>query len=140
MTIVERVLLLQRVELFAGVTTEQLSYIATIAEEVTVRAGKVLYRENDPPDGLYVVISGTVAAYRGGEIVARIRTDGSFGVWALFDDTARLTSAEADEDSRLLFVPREPFYEVLSNHVDIVQGLFKQLVRRLHELATIVEK
>ena len=140
MTIVERVLLLQRVEVFGGVTTEQLSYIAMIAEEITARAGKVLYRENDAPDGLYVVISGTIAACRGGEVVDRIRTDGSFGVWALFDDRLRLTSAETEEDSRLLFVPREQFYEVLSNHVDIVQGLFKQLVQRLHQLATILEK
>jgi CRP/FNR family cyclic AMP-dependent transcriptional regulator len=140
MTIVERVLLLQRVEVFGGVTTEQLSYIAMIAEEITARAGKVLYRENDPPDGLYIVISGTIAAWRGGEVVDRIRTDGSFGVWALFDDRLRLTSAETEEDSRLLFVPREQFYEVLSNHVDIVQGLFKQLVQRLHQLATILEK
>ena len=140
MTIIERVLLLQRIEIFGSVTTEQLSYIAMISEEITAQAGTVLYRENDPPDGLYIVISGTIAAGRGGEVLDRIRADGAFGVWALFDDGLRLTSAQADEDSRLLFVPREQFYEVLSNHVDIVQGIFKYLVQRLHQLATIVEK
>jgi CRP-like cAMP-binding protein len=64
MTIIERVLLLQNIELFKDVTTEQLSFIAAIAEEISVDAGTLLYRENDPPDGLYVVVSGLVTAGR----------------------------------------------------------------------------
>src|SRR5262245_39469587 len=140
MTIIERVLLLQGIDLFSSVTTEQLSFIAMISEEVAAEAGKALYRENDAPDGLYIVISGAVAVARGSEVIDRIGPNGAFGVWALFDDKPRLTNAEAIESSRLLFVPREQFYEVLSDHVDIVQGVFKHLVGRLHQLATIVEK
>jgi CRP/FNR family transcriptional regulator len=140
MTIIERVLLLQGVELFGSVTTEQLSYVAMISEELTVDTGKILYREGDSPDGLYVIISGAVTVSRGTDVIERIGANGSFGVWALFDDKPRLTSAEAVENSKLLFVPREQFYEVLSDHVDIVQGMFKHLVERLHQLASIVEK
>ena len=62
MTIIERVLLLQNVDLFADVTTEQLSYIAAIGREIEVDSGKVLYRESDLADGMYLVISGAVAA------------------------------------------------------------------------------
>ena len=140
MTIIERVLLLQGVELFGSVTTEQLSYVAIISEELSLEQGKVLYREHDSPDGLYVVISGAVAVTRGSDVIERLGPNGSFGVWALFDDKPRLTGAQAVEDSTLLFVPREQFYEVLSDHVDIVQGMFRHLVERLHQLATIVEK
>jgi CBS domain-containing protein len=140
MTIIERVLLLQGVELFGSVTTEQLSHVALISEEMSVDRGHVIYRENDSPDGLYVIISGAVAVSRGGDVIEHIGPNGSFGIWALFDDKPRLTSAEATEASRLLFVPREQFYEVLSDHVDIVQGMFKHLVDRLHQLATIVER
>ena len=68
MTIIERVLLLQNIELFNEVTTEQLSFIAAIAREKGVAAGAVLYRENDPADGLYVVISGAIAAKRGEDL------------------------------------------------------------------------
>jgi CRP/FNR family transcriptional regulator len=117
-----------------------LSFIAAIAEEVSVEAGTVLYRENDPPDGLYVVVSGLVAAGRGQEALDRIGPNGSFGVWALFDDQPRLTKAEAVESSRLLFVRRDEFYDVLADHVEIAQALFKQLVNRLRRLTTAVEK
>src|SRR5687767_1525957 len=126
MTIIERVLLLQNIELFNEVTTEQLSFIAAIGREMEVAAGTVLYRENDPADGLYVVISGLIAAKRDGEVIDQIGPNGSFGIWAFFDDQPRLTSANAVESSLLLFVSREDFYDVLADHVDIIQNIMKQ--------------
>jgi len=139
LTIVEKVLLLQNIELFSLITSEQLSFLAAIAEEIEVAPSHILYRENDVPDGLYVVISGAVAMRRGDHQIDRVGPNGSFGVWALFDDEPRLTTAETLEPSRLLFVQRDEFYEVLSDHVDIVSGLFKQLVGRLRRLATVAE-
>ena len=139
MTTIERVLLLQNIELFNEVTTEQLSFIAAIGREMEVSAGTVLYRENDAPDGLYVVISGMVAAKRGEEVIDNIGPNGSFGIWAFFDDEPRLASAAAVETSRLRFVAREDFYDVLADHVDIVQAIMKQLVQRLRRLTAGVE-
>jgi CRP-like cAMP-binding protein len=139
MTIIERVLLLQGVDLLSNVTSEQLSYIAMIGEEMDVETETILFREGDPPNGLYVVISGGIAVTRGKNLIQRIGPNGSFGVWGLFDDQPQLATAAASESSRLFFVPRAEFYEVLSNHVDIVQGIFKKLVQRLRRLATLAE-
>jgi CRP-like cAMP-binding protein len=139
LTIIEKVLLLQNIDLFSHVTSEQVSFFAALADEIHVDPEKVLYRENDSPDGLYVVISGSVAMQRGKEEIDRIGPNGSFGVWALFDDEPRLTTAKTLVESRLLFVSRDDFYDVLSDHVDIVEGLFKHLVKRLRRLASVVE-
>jgi CRP-like cAMP-binding protein len=139
LTIIEKVLLLQNIDLFSHVTSEQVSFFAALADEILVGADRILYRENDSPDGLYVVISGSVAMQRGKEEIDRIGPNGSFGVWALFDDEPRLTTAKTLEESRLLFVSRDDFYDVLSDHVDIVEGLFKHLVKRLRRLASVVE-
>lgn len=139
MTIIERVLLLQAIDVFADVRTEQLSFLAAIAEEIHYDPEKVIYREGDPPDGLYAVISGAVDMKRAGRRIDTVGANGAFGIWALFDDEPRLTSAEALEESLVLFVSRGAFYELLSDHVDIVEGLFKQLVRRLRRLASTVE-
>jgi CRP-like cAMP-binding protein len=140
MTIIERVLLLQNIELFNEVTTEQLSFIAAIGKEMETPAGAALYHENDQADGLYVVISGAVVAKRGEDVIERIGPNGSFGIWAFFDDQPRLTDAIAVDASRLLFVSREDFYDVLADHVDIVQNIMKQLVQRLRRLTAEVEK
>lgn len=139
LTLVERVLLLQTIDLFSDVKTEQLSFLAAIAEEIDVGPERMIYRENDAPDGLYVVVSGTLKMRRGGEEIDRIGPNGSFGVWALFDGAPRLTSAETVEESHLLFISRDDFYEALSDHVDIVEGLFKHLVQRIRKLVSVVE-
>ncbi|HYK90858.1 MAG TPA: Crp/Fnr family transcriptional regulator [Acidobacteriota bacterium] len=140
LTTLERVLLLQNVDLFARVTSEHLSYLAAITAETVVPPGRVLYAEGDAPDGLYVVVSGSVLMRRTGEEIDRIAPNGAFGVWALFDDEPRLTTAEAAEESRLLFVPREDFYEVLSDHVEMVAALFKHLAQRLRRIAAVIER
>ena len=140
MTNLEKVLLLQDIELFSQVTLEQLSYLAAITEEISVPKGRQLYTEGDSPDGLYILVSGSVLMHRAEREIDRILPNGTFGVWALFDDEPRLATAETIEESRLLFVPREDFYDVLSDHVEIVAGLFKHLVRRLRKLAAAAEK
>jgi CRP-like cAMP-binding protein len=140
LTNLEKVLLLQNVDLFSRVTLEQLSYIAAITHEITVPAGRRLYQEGDVPDGLYIVVSGSVLMRRSLQDIDRIAPNGTFGVWALFDDELRLTTAESLEESRLLFVPREEFYDVLSDHFEMVAGLFKHLVQRLRKLTILVEK
>ncbi len=140
MTNLEKVLLLQDVELFSQVTLEQLSYVAAITREITVSRLHRLYTEGDLPDGLYILVSGAVLMLHGKGEVDRILPNGTFGVWALFDDEPRMTTAQAIEESNLLFVPRDDFYDVLSDHVEIVAALFKHLVQRLRKLAVAVEK
>ena len=140
LTNLEKVLLLHNVDVFSRVTLEQLSYLAAIAREVTAAPGRRLYQEGDVADGLYVVVSGCVMMRHASQEIDRIPPNGAFGIWALFDDAPRLTTAESAEESRLLFVPREEFYEVLSDHVEIVAGLFKHLVQRLRKLSIVVEK
>ncbi|MBP1609854.1 MAG: cyclic nucleotide-binding protein [Acidobacteria bacterium] len=140
MTIIEKVLLLQDVDVLSGMTSEQLSFVAAIAQETSVQPDWVIYREGVPPDGLYVVVSGSVRMQRGKEEIDRIMPNGAFGIWALFDNEPRLTTAIAAEESRLLFVSRERFFDVLSDHVDIVEGILKQLAQRLRRLASAVDK
>jgi len=85
-------------------------------------------------------ISGLVTAGRKQDAIDWIGPNGSFGVWALFDDQPRLTNAEAAEASLLLFVHRDEFYDVMAYHVEIAQAIFKQLVHRLRRLSAIAEK
>jgi CRP-like cAMP-binding protein len=140
LTNLEKVLLLQNVGLLSAVTLEQLSYLAAITQERMLASRRQIYAEGDAPDGLYIVVSGSVRMRRSGQEIDRIAANGTFGVWALFDDEPRLAAAESAEETRLLFIPREDFYDVLSDHVEIVAGLFKHLVQRLRKLAVVVEK
>ncbi len=140
LTILEKVLLLQTVDLFGRLTSEQLSYVAAIAEEISIGRGHILYSEGETADGLYIIISGSMLMRRGMEEIGRQSQGDAFGVWALLDDEPRLTAAEALEESRVLFVARDDFYEMLSGHLEVVEGIMKYLAQRLRKIASMIEE
>ena len=45
-------------------SSEDLAYVAQIADEVELDEGEVIYTEDDAPDALYVVASGAVRLHR----------------------------------------------------------------------------
>lgn len=134
LSVVEKVIFLQNVEVFSGIPTEQLSYLAAIAAEESYAAGEVIYEYQEPSDAFYVVLDGKVRLHHGGEEISVAGSNDSFGTWALFDDTPRVATATAVENSRVLRIGREDFLDLLSDHVRITEGVLKALVGRLRGL------
>lgn len=135
LTPIEKVLLLQRVEIFAEVPTDQLAALAAISREVRCLAGDTVYREHDSPDALYLVLEGSVRLSQGERTVSVAGPEVSFGTWALFDDEPRVLAAETIEDARLLRIDRGEFNDLLSDDVRIAQGIIRTVARKLRELA-----
>lgn len=131
---VEKVILLQNVDVFAEISSEQLSYLAAIAEELSFSAGDDIYRCEEPSDALYVVLEGKVRLHRNDEEIAAVGPNEPFGTWALFDDHPRVATATAVEDTRALCIDRQDFLDVLSDHAQITEGVLKTLVGRLRGL------
>ena len=132
---VEKVLCLQGVDLFKHATTEMLRYISSIAEEVSVPSGTVLFSEQDMSDAMYVVASGRVRLEKEGQEVFVVGNSQSFGAWALFDNTPRLMKAIAIEDSVLLKIVGDAFYEFLADHEEVTPVIFKAVIERVKALA-----
>ena len=134
LTIVEKVIFLQNVDIFAEVQTEQLAYLASIAEEETCLKGDIVYREEDPSDALYLILSGKVRLHRENREIAVAGSRNAFGTWALFDEEPRVVTATAVEDSRLMRIYREDFIDLLADNVQVTQGVLKAITRRLRSL------
>lgn len=134
LTVVEKVIFLQNVDVFAHVPSEQLAYLAAIAEESTYIKGDVIFQEAAPSDALFLVLDGRVRMHRGEEEITVIGPREAFGTWALFDDEARVATATAIEETRLLRVDREEFIDLLADHVQITQGVLKTMVKRMRGL------
>ena len=134
LSIVEKVILLQNIDVFSEVPTEQLASLAAIADEVEHIKGDQIYKENDPSDALYLVLEGKVRLHRGDQDISTAEKDQAFGTWALFDEEPRVVTATAIEDCRLIRVDREDFIDLLADHVQIAQGVIKTVVKRLRSL------
>ncbi len=134
MNLIEKVFLLQQVDLLQDARTEELAILASIAEEIEVEPGTALLRQDEPTDALYVVIRGAVELRRAGEQVMTARDGTPFGTWALIDEAPSLVSATAVETSQLLRITREDFYDLLADHTELARGLLKGLARRVRKL------
>ena len=139
LTIVEKVIFLQDVAEFEFATTEDLAHIATITEEVTFEPKSIIYREREVSDSMYLVIEGRVRLDRNGQEVLTAEHKDVFGTWALFDDEPRMFTATALEETRLLRIEREDFYDVLADHMKITEGILKSITKRWRELAARVQ-
>jgi len=133
-TTIEKVILLQSVDVFSDVASEQLAYLAAISEELSYFKDDVVYAEGEMSDSLYLVIEGKVRLHRGADDILVAGRNDAFGTWALFDDEPRVATATIVEDARLLRIDREDFLELLSDHTEITQGVFKNIVGRLRGL------
>ncbi|UCD63481.1 MAG: cyclic nucleotide-binding domain-containing protein [Candidatus Zixiibacteriota bacterium] len=134
LTVIEKVIFLQNVEVFSEVATEQLAYLAAIAEEMEYANGESIYNVNDVSDALYLVVDGRVRLHLDERDIASAGPKEAFGTWALFDDEPRVTSATAEDDSRLLRIDREDFVDLLADHIQITQAVLKSVVSRLRSL------
>lgn len=134
LNLIEKVLLLQDVDLFAEVSTENLGYLAGIAEEIRPEEPVTLFRQGLVPDAFYVVVEGRVHLDRDGTRILEAGPKEVLGAWALFDQEPHLSSARADTASVLLKVEREAFFDLLADHRSITEGILKALARRVRRL------
>ena len=134
LTVIEKVIFLQNVDVFAKVPTEDLAYLASIAEETTYMAGDEIFKVDDPSDALYLVLDGTVKLHRADEEISVAGARDAFGTWSLFDDEPRVVTASVADDARLLKIDRDDFFDLLADHVQITQGVLKTMAGRLRGL------
>lgn len=134
LTTIEKVIVLQNIDVFAEVPSEQLALLATIAEEEDYSQDDIIYREDEPSDALYLVLDGKVRLHRGEQEIAQATNKDAFGTWALFDEEPRVVTATVVEDAQLLRVDREDFMDLLADNVQIAQGVMKTVAKRLRRL------
>ncbi len=135
LTIIEKVIFLQAVPEFAEIPTEQLSHIASITKEVELESGSTLIRQDEPAESLYFIVRGKVRLDRDGlEIMVAGEKD-PIGSWSLFDkEQPNIATAVTLEPTLLLKIDREEFFEVVADYVEIAQGIFKSLTRRIRRI------
>jgi HEAT repeat protein len=141
MAISERILLLKRIDIFAGLSVSELSAIASVTEEIDYLPGVKVIQEGDTGETLYLIISGTVAVVKqledGSEIeLDQIGEGDYFGEMALFEDTKRSASIVTQEGTRLLFLHKQDFNEMVREYPQIALAICNALsdrIRKLHQ-------
>jgi CRP-like cAMP-binding protein len=139
LSVVEKVLFLQRIDVLADVPTRDLAHVAMIAREETYAKGVTLFKEGEPAQALYFIVEGRVALLHGERDVQTAERYDAFGTWSLFDEENLVVSARTLTEVFVLRIDREEFLDLLPDHVEITRAVLKALSRRIRALLTVSE-
>src|SRR5262245_1384630 len=129
---------LESSELFSQLPAVELKQLANVTRELAVPAGREIFKEGDPGDGVYIVKSGQVhisAVVGTGErrVYSKLAPGDFVGEMAVLDNQPRSACATAEIDSALYFIPREQMAVLLSHSPGLSMALLQAISRRLRE-------
>jgi ATP/ADP translocase/HEAT repeat protein len=130
---VEKVLFLKSAPVFTRVSGEDLAPLARVAEVETYGPGARIFSEGELGEALYVIVRGRVTIRRGDTTIATLGPGEAFGEMAVLDSEPRSADAVAEEESEVLRIGSEEFYEILHEQVEIAEGVIRLLSGRLRE-------
>ncbi|MBU8870056.1 MAG: cyclic nucleotide-binding domain-containing protein [Gemmatimonadales bacterium] len=130
----EKALVLQKVDFFSEIPTDQLGMLAGIAHQVSVLAGDDIFQEGDEPGAFYLVLDGLISQHRQGREVVRAGPLDPIAGLEFFNEEPCFATATAIEDSSILKIDRDEFHELLSDDVRIFKGILRALVGYLREM------
>ena len=136
---------LSKVPIFAGLIEGELSFLLQRAVPRHYAAGEIVFGEDQPCLGLYVVESGHVRIFKsssgGREHVLSIDGPGSsVAELPVFDGGTYPASAAAIDDATLLFVSKQDFQALCLAHPQVALKVLRVVGARLRRLVGIIEE
>lgn len=130
--------LLSRVPLFEGLSKSHLARLASLAEDSSYNAGRVIVRRGDPGKAFYVIVDGQAKVVKGKITSARaeaILGPGEFfGELALLDGEPRAASVVAATALETIRIERAAFRTMLREEPDIAIRLLEGMARRTRKI------
>lgn len=137
-------MILQRVELFQGLSSQELETLSSSSSSRSFPKNTVVIHENDPADSLFIIETGKVKVYcsdkNGKEFIMNTQAEGDyFGELALLDDSTRSASVRTVEKSSFCIIFKDNFNRVLDEHPNIARKMIRNLAARVRKLTADVK-
>ena len=139
----DNVTALKRTALFNELDDVTLSVVAAHAVPRRYRKDEVLFLAGEEAHGLFVIVSGSVRAFReseGREQVIHVeRAGATIAEVPVFDDGTYPSTVAAEEDTETLFLHKRDVRRLSLQHPEIPLAAVKVLASRLRRCAELVE-
>ncbi len=137
-SILERILLLREIPIFADLSPEDLKLIADSAREEWYPQNTAIFHQGDEGNMMFVIVEGQLQVLRsvdGIEHVLAQRGAGDFvGEMAIIESTQRLATLRTQTDVRVLAIDGETFKGILRERPDVSFAVLRSISRRLREI------
>ncbi|MFH0878032.1 MAG: patatin-like phospholipase family protein [Candidatus Omnitrophota bacterium] len=143
----DKSLIFRQIPLFSNLNLFERRFVYDVLEIVEVKQGELIYRQNDPADALYCIVTGRVQIFIEKEhreqVLEYLHRGKYFGFISLLTGEAHSVSARALTDTVLAKIPKEAFQAILKSiprlAIDLSQMLSRRLKRKDYHPKSIFE-
>jgi CRP/FNR family transcriptional regulator len=145
MSLERRVTVMAKSALFQNLPKSTVVELAAHSVERKIRQGQILFTANEPATGLYIVLSGSVRAFRenveGREQTIHVeRAGGILAEVPVFDGGPYPSTAIADEDSEVLFLATDDVRRFMLAHPEAALTALANMAKKLRVVASLAEQ
>ncbi len=135
---------LARSHLFSGCPPAALESLARVAEFRVLERGQMLFLAGEPAGGLFVIVSGSIRAFRvnakGREQTIHVESAGAtLAEVPVFDDGNYPATAVAEESSAVLFLSKAHVQQFLIANPAVALNALRLMAGRLRRHAELVD-
>lgn len=129
--ILRRILVLQKIDLFAHLGPNDFMWLAQMVEEAAYEPGEAICRAGDFGDTMYGIIEGSIRVHRGSEEYALLGEGAFFGEMAIIDSGPRSADCTAKEPTVLLQLHRDLVLSFCFQNIDVLRSMMRVIADRL---------
>lgn len=130
-TMTEKMQILKTVSIFSETPDDVLQQLVDLLEEVHVKDGDTIFEKGDLGSSMYIIVDGKVRVHDGELTMNFLGKRAVFGEMAALDPEPRSASVTAVEDTKLFRLEQEPFYKLMEQRIEVVQGIIHVLCQHL---------
>jgi len=136
----EEVELLRNIPMFAKIEPSKLKLLAFTSERLTFRDGEVLFRQGDPGDAAYIIVTGRadviVDTPNGPLRVAELKKNDFVGEIAILCDVPRTATIAAASELVTLKISKDLFFRLVTEFPQMAVEIMRVLAQRLEKTTT----
>ncbi len=142
--ITDKITALRRTALFGELNETELRALAERAVERKLARDEILFVAGDEACGLFVVVSGSLRAFREGvdgreQVIHVERAGATIAELPVFDDKPYPSTVAAEEETVVLYLDKSDVKSLCLKHPQIALAALKLLAGRLRRCAELVE-
>jgi CRP/FNR family transcriptional regulator len=126
--------LIRSVPMFAKLGRAELEQIAALVDEIDVPAGRVLMRQGENGQEMFLVVSGRFRIERNGETIAERGPGSALGEISLISEGPRTATVTAEEPSQVLVAARREFHTLMDGHPQIRAQILEGLADKIRRI------
>ncbi|MEL4897661.1 cyclic nucleotide-binding domain-containing protein [Crocosphaera sp. Alani8] len=128
--------LLAKVEYFKTLNDLQIRKLIEIGTLKEIKKSEILFKENDPGDAFYIILSGSVEIFTETlkKTLAVLQKGDFFGELALMLGIPRTATVKAIQDTVLFSINNKQFDQLLKNYPELCERIVEELGKNEDEL------